>query len=346
MKYWLHRISHKSEASYPLLEEGYLSIGFSDFLSNEGFLEELRSKDKEGAWAFFEETNSSTMGFGSTRYNLWRFLYKFKIGDIILVPMYKSFSLYRVKGEPIISGDLYGKIEFKGNTVEGNKKELLYNDEKIDIGFLLPVEKIKENMSRNKYADASLTSRMKMRQTNGNITDLQESVDRALKNAKKNTPISLYGEVIEDMKKQLLDGIKSELNPDKFEQLVLWYLNKIGADKVEIPPKSESHINKGADGDIIADFEQIKVRILVQAKHHKGVTSGWSVEQIYRYSEQHQELGDGEYTYISWVLTSADEFCKKAAELAGEKNVRLINGWDFAEMLIETGLEGLDQAFI
>lgn len=50
MKYWLHRISHKSDVSYPLLEEGYLSIGFSDFPSNDGFFEELRSKDKEEAW--------------------------------------------------------------------------------------------------------------------------------------------------------------------------------------------------------------------------------------------------------------------------------------------------------
>ena len=43
--YWLHRISHNSEASYPLLEEGYLSIGFSNYFSNEEFLEEFQGKD-------------------------------------------------------------------------------------------------------------------------------------------------------------------------------------------------------------------------------------------------------------------------------------------------------------
>ena len=31
MNYWLHRISHLAELSYPLLEKGYLTIGFSDF---------------------------------------------------------------------------------------------------------------------------------------------------------------------------------------------------------------------------------------------------------------------------------------------------------------------------
>lgn len=45
--YWLHRISHKSEASYPLLEEGYLSIGFSEVFTNEKFLKTLRDFSSE-----------------------------------------------------------------------------------------------------------------------------------------------------------------------------------------------------------------------------------------------------------------------------------------------------------
>ena len=28
--YWLHRISHEGEAAYALLDEGYLTIGWSD----------------------------------------------------------------------------------------------------------------------------------------------------------------------------------------------------------------------------------------------------------------------------------------------------------------------------
>lgn len=35
MNYWLHRISHKAELSYPLLNKGFLTIGFSDFTDNE-----------------------------------------------------------------------------------------------------------------------------------------------------------------------------------------------------------------------------------------------------------------------------------------------------------------------
>ena len=38
MNYWLHRISHMQAVSYPLLEKGYLSIGFKDFLQRPEFL--------------------------------------------------------------------------------------------------------------------------------------------------------------------------------------------------------------------------------------------------------------------------------------------------------------------
>ena len=38
--YWIHRISHIAEISYPLLDNNYLSYGFSDFAS----LKELEAR--------------------------------------------------------------------------------------------------------------------------------------------------------------------------------------------------------------------------------------------------------------------------------------------------------------
>jgi len=157
---------------------------------------------------------------------------------------------------------------------------------------------------------------MKMRQTNANISDLKDSIENSIKNARDNAPISLYGEIIEDMKEKVLAEINSKLSPEKFEKLVLWYLKKIGADEIKAPSKNESFKQDGADGDIIADFELLKVRILVQVKRHEGETSDWAVKQIQKYSEQHKELGDGEYTYINWALTSANDF----TQLKGSKD--------------------------
>ena len=174
---------------------------------------------------------------------------------------------------------------------------------------------------------------------------MKNNVDYALEKARKNTPISLYGEVIESMKEVLLNEIRTKLQPDKLERLIEWYFNKIGADRVEIPAKNEKLKRDKSDGDIIADFELLKVRVLVQAKYHEGKTDDWAIEQIHKYSEQLEELEDDEYTYINWVITTANDFTKEAISLAKEKEVRLINGSDFSEMLIDAGLEGLSQSF-
>ncbi len=86
---------------------------------------------------------------------------------------------------------------------------------------------------------------------------------------------------------------------------------------------------------------------------HKKETSSWAVKQIKRYKEQMSD-DNSEYTYASWVITSAEEFSKEAkAEAADEGNedkgrknkVRLIDGKEFARMLLDIGLLNLDQAF-
>ena len=49
-QYWLHRISHHKEVSYPLLDNNMLSIGFSDF-SNQEFIDDVLredTKEKDG----------------------------------------------------------------------------------------------------------------------------------------------------------------------------------------------------------------------------------------------------------------------------------------------------------
>ena len=55
MNYWLHRISHHAEVSYPLLDKNILSIGFSDFV-NQGFIDAVLKDDTwEERWGFFRK---------------------------------------------------------------------------------------------------------------------------------------------------------------------------------------------------------------------------------------------------------------------------------------------------
>lgn len=51
--FWLHRISYEAAAAHPLLDRGYLTIGFSDFSSAE-FISHLTTKPSEDSWSYFE----------------------------------------------------------------------------------------------------------------------------------------------------------------------------------------------------------------------------------------------------------------------------------------------------
>lgn len=63
------------------------------------------------------------------------------------------------------------------------------------------------------------------------------------------------------------------------------------------------------------------------------------------YGKDLQENTDKEYNHLNWVISSADNFTDEAISLASEKDIRLINGTEFAEMLIKAGVENIDQAF-
>ncbi len=47
-------------------------------------------------------------------------------------------------------------------------------------------------------------------------------------------------------------------------------MEKIGAEYSIIPAKNKPGKKDGADADIIAEFENIKHIIYIQAKHHEG----------------------------------------------------------------------------
>ena len=82
MNYWLHRISHFARVSYPLINAGYLSIGFSDF-SKDDFLENAFNGNEQ----HFNNTFQTKWGYlPRNRWTLWRFLNEMKRDDIVLVP--------------------------------------------------------------------------------------------------------------------------------------------------------------------------------------------------------------------------------------------------------------------
>ncbi len=104
-----------------------------------------------------------------------------------------------------------------------------------------------------------------------------------------------------------------------------------------------------ADADVISVFETLRTVIQIQVKFHTDMTSGWAVEQITKYKEQQKDFmndisadREDDYTVIPWVISSCDDYEDDAKEMARENRVRLINGPEFARMIINSGLYSLD----
>lgn len=86
MNYWVHRISHQAEVSYPLLNKGYLTIGFSA-LTDKMFIDKVL----EDNWNYINSQFQEKYGrVPRNRYNLYRFL-RFNKGDIVIIPGRRTF---------------------------------------------------------------------------------------------------------------------------------------------------------------------------------------------------------------------------------------------------------------
>lgn len=341
--YWIHRISYCAEVSYPLLEKGILSIGFSDF-SSKDFVENT-IKD----WNLFEAAFRKEWGnVPRNRYSLWRFIRDMKKGDYIIVPSWGTFSVYELESDEIYITDselLKGIKDTNGIEIIKQEDGYLHfnnkNNEILDLGFFRKVKQIKINISRTDFADSALTSRLKIRQTNANIDNIKGSVLKAINSCNEDEPINLHGQLLDKFQSETLKTIKENLNPDKFEKLIKWYFIKTGANEVTIPPKNEN--GKEGDVDIIASFEAIKTIIYIQAKFHEGVTDSWAVNQVTEYRTQKEKMDDG-YNRIAWVITTAEQYTHDSYAKAKENLVLLIDGMEFTKMLLEIGISELNSA--
>ncbi len=63
--------------------------------------------------------------------------------------------------------------------------------------------------------------------------------------------------------------------------------------------------------------------------------------QATKFAEWRQRADDG-YTVALWVVSTADGFSESCRTKAEEGGVLLIGGKDFAEMLLDAGLAGLE----
>ena len=342
--FWIHRISHLAEISYPLLDNNYLSYGFSDF-EEDGFIEGVRG---ENGRQFLDNQFYSAWGYyARTRFQLWNFIHEMKAGDWVIVPTYGEFSICELLDDkPIMIKDIKEDIKnWNNKIIDRDEEGYLINSDKsrIDLGFARRIKMIKKGISRYDYADSDLTSRLKVRQTNVRITDIKESIYKALDGCRNEKPIRLRNE-INEVVPTICEIIQKKLNPDKFEYLVKWFFDRIGASSV-IAPKNPSNKVDYEDVDVIATFDLLKTIYYVQVKHYRGETNSWGAEQISHLKELaslKDDRQDDGYTKVYWLLSSSEKFTEDCIKKARETNIQLIDGKSFSSMLLDAGFLGLE----
>ena len=326
------------EFAHPLLfTHNYLSIGWSDF-SEDAFVLDVKNK---GENAINEAMQNAGWGLPRNRWNLWRFIKGMTKGDIVVVPTWGDFSLFEIADDEVLSNESMDAAiyqDWNGNKASRNENGYFQNEAGniIDLGFYRKVKPVLLHIPREGYTDQELYSRMKIRQTNADISDLKESIGYAQKAFEDKKPINLKEQIVEETAPKLLALIEKFTNDLKFEDLVGWYLESLGA-RVETPSKNESCTEDG-DADKVGYFENIKTAIMVQVKKHEGMTDDWAVQQIKAFKANHNY---SDYYTQMWVISSCEEYSEKALNEAEAVGVRLINGIEFARMILDAGLEGL-----
>ena len=339
MRYWLHRITGGDNAlgfAHPLLfTHHYLSIGWSDF-SSDAFVRQVQI---EGETAIDSAMQAKGWGLPKNRWNLWRFIMEMKKGDVVLVPTSQEFSLFEIVDDVIFSNESIDSsvfMDWNGKRAILQEDGYYYNEngQPIDLGFYRRVKPILYNIPRKDFADQNLISRMKIRQTNADISDLKDSIEDARKAYEENKPINLKEKIVAETAPKLLALIEKLTSDGRFETLVEWYLKSLGA-RTEIPSKNASDKGEG-DADVIGYFENIKTAIMVQVKKHEGVTDEWAIQQIKAYKTNHTY---DDYHIQMWVISTCEHYSQKAMNEADEAGVRLITGIEFASMILDAGIE-------
>lgn len=335
-RYYLHRISHEWDWSKPLLDMGFLSIGWGKY-KFDTILEVINEYGESGFNEFmFEQQNTAR-----SRWSLWYFS-QMKPGDIVVVPLYdKQCSIVEVVGNPQSIVDLAGTAvtSLAGESAVISEEEGLKD---IDLGFVVKI-KVLKTVPRN-FCKARLVARMKVRNSTVRIDNISDDVEAAL-SATQPVSISqvIQDTVIDNLRKEVFSNV---VTPDVFEKIIAWYMKKTGADVVWIPAKNQSGKTDGADADVIAEYSDLHIRICIQAKKHdkESHTDSWCIEQITKYVHQFYE--NDEYSTVPWVITTAEDFDisgREDMETAGT-NVRLVNGKEFIQMLLNVGFRDIDSA--
>ena len=317
-------------------DHGYVSIGFSD-VAKAPYLQKI--KEGVGVGEIKQWLNEEWGGGGNRRAHNLKHYFAIQPGDLLLATQGGEIYFAEVIGQMMTKQEIKEKHP---DFVEEFNTDRTKNFDDYDLGFFYPVRWLSDKeghqpVNRRKYADKQLTSWLKYRGScieakSGQKTSFLDCYE----NFYKGETIDSIAEVRQELAMQLLSKLtdgKSYMRPDSFEYLVGTAMEALGATSIDKPSTRAD-----GDADIMAVFEPIKHIIYIQAKFHEPdtTTDAWAVAQIQNFSTRDDVPED--YSTALWVVSSAKSFSEEANKKAKEYGVKLINGTELAELILDAGL--------
>lgn len=280
-------------------------------LSYEQFREIIRSE--------YYPSDSTLRRSGQAAGHMWRFIRDMETDDLVVVPYDSNFYVAKILDDEAIF------IKEKQSEDSAYRRSVQWLNEK--------------NAIPRSYAKSALIARMKIHGTSASATDLLDDIRECLDLAQEGKEPSFRDDLQTRLVKETLIELREgRLDPYAFENLIKGLLANLGAKKAEVIPR-----NKDQGADIVATFrvaDTIPMIVAVQAKH-------WKPEPPVDESTVNQLISgiEAESADLGMVIT-AGSFSKEA-ELAAQvyfeqtgKRIELVDGEQFAKMLIEHGTKG------
>lgn len=313
-KYWLHRVNYEAVLAYPLLQEGWLSMGFSDY----GVAHNIDDVKENIEGIIVNECE----GYGKNRNYLKAFINEIGKGDYVIVPLGKNFNIYKVLNEKIITAksfDINNVKDYYGNEIKRNVNGYLETcDRIIDLGFFRKVKLLAGDIPILKIKDTQFGKW----DTTYELIDVKNIIADLTKHYKSKEESSIK-EAIRDSK-QILEEININAVANT-KELIAQYLTGIGFKLLE---------DKESTDVVKAYFEPLESKIIVRIQDSKENTRDWASKQITSYKQSQYKKNE---STLLWLLSSDYYLSEKVKSEAG-LGIRLISRKDFLEMCLNMNL--------
>lgn len=301
------------------LREGVLILGWSEIEGPE---------ESEGYWDFRDRVKSAYYSndptfrrAGRAASAIWQFSNEFREGDLVLVPLHKTFRIARITSEKSRYERHWGGQEDSAHT---------RSVEWIRDGHKYPRGEVRTELRR----------KLKYRGTIARVTEHSDEIDDVVRRSPDQLGPKFKATLRERMVATALEELREGYLEDYgFELLAQVVLEAMGVDDSNVIARK---LDKGTD--ILAEYSihgYLRSRVSIQVKHWDGVAGKEPIDQLLRGMDR-----DGSSSGIVVTTATFSEDAREYVDEIGQgenagggRTIELIDGDDLAGLIVDFGLE-------